>query len=105
MPSEYTYGDLEAIIQRKFRLGPGNAHIRMGNFKLYNSKNRKHLLPCSEEFSLRPGMNITMAVVLEELTIKGNVCPIPRCKSEDTTPDIGGGRTWYVHILITRRYC
>jgi hypothetical protein len=95
VPSEYTFGDLEAIIQRRFRTGPGRIQVRNGNFELFNSKNRKQIISSSDALGLRPGMNLTMAIVLKELpTVGDDVCPMPHCGSVATSTVLGGGRTW-----------
>lgn len=96
VPSEYTPGDLEAIIQRRFKIGPGHTQVQSGSFQLLNSSNRAQIISASRTLALRPGMSLTMAILLRELpnTGSGSMCPMPRCMAGSTTAVRGGGRTW-----------
>jgi hypothetical protein len=66
-----------------------------GHFELFCSQFRRRVIPSSDALRLVPGMNVTMAVILEDLPpIEGEVCPMPRCASQKTKAVLGGGRTW-----------
>ncbi len=71
--------------------------MRAGDYQLSNIKNSNHLILRSEKCTLTPGMNIRMAIVLNNLhTSNGRVCPMPHCRSSSFVNAIGGGNTWLV---------
>lgn len=96
VPSEYSFGDLEAIINHKFKEGPGAFQVRDGDYEIFNSRNRKYVVTSTDKIDLLPGMHLTMAVVLERLGFEqsSDKCPIQMCNSQATIDASGGGRTW-----------
>ncbi|RAL61854.1 hypothetical protein DID88_002917 [Monilinia fructigena] len=78
VPSEYSFGDLQALIQHRFKVGPGHSQVSNGNYEIFNSKNKKKIM--SEEGcnirGLSPGGMLTMAIILDEIVKpKDNTCP------------------------------
>ncbi|KAB8298850.1 hypothetical protein EYC80_001011 [Monilinia laxa] len=96
VPSDYSFGDLRALIQHRFKVGPGHSQVSNGNYEIFNSKNRKQIV--SEEYcnilGLSPGSMLTMAIIVDEIVkTQDNTCPMPRCGSHNTSPLMGGGMT------------
>jgi len=94
VPSEYSFDDLEAIIQRRFRKDPGQKQVTAGDYELCNTRNTKQVIASDSGVGLLPGMSITMAIYLRRSASKDDCCPMPKCGSSRTSPVPGGGRTW-----------
>lgn len=94
VPSEYSFDDLEAIVQRRFRKGPGQRQVTAGDYEFYNARNTKQVISSDSGIGLLPGMNVTMAIYINRSASKDDYCPMPRCGSSDTSSVPGGGRTW-----------
>lgn len=92
VPSEYDFELLDAIIKHRFREGPGSDEVQAGDYELFKTKNTKTFLSSAER--LLPGTAITMAVIVKHPNPTGEVCPMPRCGSDQIVSMPGGGRRW-----------
>ncbi|KAJ8116256.1 hypothetical protein OPT61_g2286 [Boeremia exigua] len=92
IPSEYEYDLLQAVIEHKFREGPGAKHVSVGNYELCKSNRRSDVITSTSR--LLPGMAITMAILLTASKAKTKMdthCPMPRCPSTKATRCTEGG--------------
>jgi hypothetical protein len=94
IPSEIPYDELEHMIRGKFRQGAGSRDVDEGNFELFRTKNKSQTITANTYSYLRPGTEITMAIVYPTLVPDGAMCPIPRCSSPQVAKDPGGGFVW-----------
>ncbi|KAF2489919.1 hypothetical protein BU16DRAFT_597520 [Lophium mytilinum] len=92
VPSEFDYGYLEAIIKHRFLEGPGSHAVKAGNYEIFATRNSAQVI--SEDFRLRPGTALTMAILVNELNIFDSKCPMQYCRSSQTSLAPGGGRIW-----------
>lgn len=92
VPSEYDYGTLTAIIKHRFQEGPGSDEVQAGDYELLNTKNTRSII--SPAARLLPGTAITMAVILRYPIVTSQLCPMPRCKSDEVVVVPGGGKRW-----------
>jgi hypothetical protein len=93
VPSEYNYALLDTIIKHRFQEGPGSLDVRVGNYEVFSSKNSGRIISAGDR--LLPGMNLTMAILINKPVLEDQNCPMRRCGSNRTTAVAGGGRTWY----------
>jgi hypothetical protein len=93
VPSEYDFNLLDTIVRKKFDTGPGSLDILAGNYEYFKTKNSADVL--SKTSRLLPGTAITMAVIIVGPTLTDETCPMPKCRSNQTSACSGGGRTWY----------
>jgi hypothetical protein len=92
VPSEFDFSTLDVIIQHRFREDEISRHIKAGNYELFKTKSSHEVIQSNSR--LFPGMEITMAIILDRLSNNDENCPIPRCGSFQTTAAAGGGRIW-----------
>jgi hypothetical protein len=95
IPSEYDYSLLVAIIKHKFQEGPGAVQVAAEEYEIMNARNRLHILSADSE--LRPGGTLTMAIIVglpRSVLLTHDTCPMPRCRSTETTKTTNGGRQW-----------
>lgn len=96
VPSEGDFGMLKAILEHKFKDGPGAEHVRVGNYELCRSSRRSEVLDPATR--LLPGTAILMAIILTAPTVRMNTttcCPMPQCQSTEATPCLkGDGLIW-----------
>ncbi|CZR69291.1 uncharacterized protein PAC_19191 [Phialocephala subalpina] len=90
VPSEYDYTLLESIIKYRFFDGPGSMNVRAGNFELFKTKDSKYVL--SSNTLLLPGTGVTMAILVSKPELTDHICPMPLCRSSQSTEALGGGR-------------
>lgn len=102
VPSEYSFDLLESIIKHRFKDGLGSLEVQSGNYQLFKSSNSNQDISATTR--LLPGMNITMAIIVDQKRSAGEACPRPRCGSRRTAPAPGGGRLWYVFINSSLRF-
>ncbi|OAK98669.1 hypothetical protein IQ06DRAFT_22129 [Phaeosphaeriaceae sp. SRC1lsM3a] len=104
VPSEYSLDELENIIIYKFRMGAGALDVQQGNYELCNTKRRSKRVMSTDD--LRPGMAITMAIIITKSITGGHdsICPMPRCESSDIAANPGGGFRWYVDLMINLEF-
>ncbi|SLM40482.1 hypothetical protein LPUS_11299 [Lasallia pustulata] len=90
IPSEYGYSKVEAIIRDQFKVGPGSQKVLDGNYELLDARNSR-VISGSAWTGLIPGMSIKMAIVLEQLFIDADCCPMSHCYSQTllTLPEGG----------------
>lgn len=102
IPSEYDFLMMDAVIKARFDQGPGSRDVKLGNYELFPSQNSGQSI--SATTFLRPGIKITMAILLDQFNsnASGESCPMPSCRSPQTTKVLGGGRIWYVQLLGDR---
>ncbi|KAI9640354.1 hypothetical protein NHQ30_011099 [Ciborinia camelliae] len=99
VPSEYSLGALQAIIQHRFKDGPGQPQVSNDDYEIFNNKNRKQIMSeaSCNICGLPPGSMLIMTIILDNIGEPGDgVCPMPRCGSRNTSLVIQGGRTWSV---------
>jgi hypothetical protein len=79
---------VEAVIQVQFSKGPGSSKVKSGEYELYDATvPGRSLLP--NEFGLRPGMRITMAIVIGQYQNSGAYrCPRFNCKATIKRSDV-----------------
>ncbi|KAK3375630.1 hypothetical protein B0T24DRAFT_664789 [Lasiosphaeria ovina] len=65
MPSEYSIGDLLALIQHRFREGPGQPEVTRGKFNLFDRRNSVAMATQNLETRLLPGLDIVMSIIIE----------------------------------------
>lgn len=92
VPSEFDYDLLDTIIKRRFKSGPGSMEVKAGNYELFKTKNSTEVVTAT--MRLLPGTAITMAIIVSKPTSTDEICPMPRCGSNRTSPAPGGGRLW-----------
>jgi hypothetical protein len=92
VPSEYDFDLLEAVIKQRFKTGPGSLEVEAGNYEYFKTRDSKDVI--SKTTRIHPGTAITMAIVVARPTLAIEACPMPKCKSIETTECAGGGRTW-----------
>jgi hypothetical protein len=92
VPSEYEFELLNTIIKHRFREGPRSDEVKEGEYELFMTKAPASVL--SPGTRLLPGVAITMAIVIHQATASDEVCPMPRCGSDQVIAMPGGGRTW-----------
>ena len=94
-PSELDYSALDAIIKQKFQDGPGAVQVAAGDYEIMDARNRVYALSANSH--LRPGGSITMAILVgrrRSIVLDNECCPMPRCRSTNTTAVASGGRQW-----------
>lgn len=97
IPSEYSIDELELLIKHRFKEGPGHEQVEAGDYELFNTKNSKQTIGSSSFMTtLLPGMHVTMAILIQKMSKTLEVCPMPRCRSQNTEAAPGGGRKWSV---------
>lgn len=94
VPSEYDFDLLDAVVQHRFKTGPGSLEIQAGNYEYFKTKDSNDVL--SRTSRLLPGTAITMAIIVTHSALTTKIYPMPRCRSLQTVESPGGGRTWYV---------
>jgi hypothetical protein len=94
IPSEISYEELENMITGKFRQGAGSEDVGAGNYELFRTKNRSQLITADTYSNLRPGTEITMAIVLSTIIPGSDICPIWHCQSSRIAKDPRGGFVW-----------
>ena len=94
IPSEYNYSKVEAIVKDQFKAGPGRQRVLQGDYELFDAKNSNHMISNSEWTGLLPGMNIKMAIIVEQPFSEVECCPMPRCISRNFRAMQGGGNVW-----------
>ncbi|KAH6714436.1 hypothetical protein BKA61DRAFT_481678 [Leptodontidium sp. MPI-SDFR-AT-0119] len=92
LPSEYDFLLLDTIIKHRFLEGLGSLEVKVGNYEFFNTKQSTEVL--SPDVRLLPGTSITMAILFQIPEVTEDICPIPRCRSDQTATTPGGGRTW-----------
>ena len=92
VPSEYDFELLNAIIKHRFIEGPGSDEVQAGDYELFKTKDTS--VDISPAGRLLPGTAITMAIILEHPDPTGDLCPMPRCRSDYIVTMPGGGRRW-----------
>lgn len=96
VPSEYSFEELELLIKHRFKEGPGREQVEAGDYELFNQKNSKQTISSSSFLkTLLPGMRVNMAILIEGASKTLEVCPMPRCGSQNTEAALGGGWIWY----------
>lgn len=94
IPSEYGYSTVEAIIRDKFQVGPGRQKVVNGEYELYDARNSNRIISGSVWTGLLPGMNVKMAVTLEQHYTQKEYCPMPNCGSQTFVTLSEGGKVW-----------
>ncbi|PVH98837.1 hypothetical protein DM02DRAFT_680954 [Periconia macrospinosa] len=92
VPSEYDFGLLEAVIKQRFVSGPGSTEVKAGNYEYLNTRNSGRVI--QQDSRLLPGTSIIMAILVVPPKLTDAVCPMPNCRSSETTACSGGGRNW-----------
>lgn len=102
IPSEFSLGILRAIIELQFRNVPRSSYVKRGQYEVYNARKPSEFLSDAEDMQLLPGMQLTMAVLIEddELRKEPTFCPIMSCGSTKTFFLHGGRRRWYAKFLV-----
>ena len=93
-PSECSVSALNAEIKARFKEGPGKKEVKAGNYEIFNTKDSKQLLTATADSKLLPGISVSMAVVLEQIFVDGDECPMPYCTSRTFTEALGGWKNW-----------
>ena len=75
IPSEYDYDLLDKIVRHRFIEEPGALEVEAGNYELFNSKNSKQITTSNVRLLL--GTSITMAILISQLEIFDEHCPMP----------------------------
>lgn len=84
VPSEYSWGMLDAIIREQFVRGPGSQKIKSGEYELHVDDDDSKELPCPES-GFTPGMRIIMTVILGRYGAStAKRCPRVGCDSTDS---------------------
>jgi len=96
VPSEYSVRMLRGVIQMMFENSPGYLDVKAGNYELSYQQDSKRILSGEDSTALAPGISILMAVIVDYWPVVSSQCPVPSCRSEETTPLASGGRKWYV---------
>ena len=92
-PAEFSIAALDAEIVDRFKVGPGKSQVAAGNYEIFNAKNANELIGFTSDSILRPGMSVSMSIILERKTQEDNKCPVPHCQSTDVF-DTLGGKLW-----------
>ena len=100
VPSEYSFGDLRAIIKYRFDHGPGASCVDRGEYELFNAKNTRQTFSLTATTMLSPGMFITMAVLFENSSTSAESrCPMLGCRSTETMLLPDGRTKWSVNSV------
>ena len=100
VPSEYSFGDLRAIVKNRFDHGPGASCVNRGEYEFFNARNTRQTFSLTATTMLSPGMFITMAVLCENSTTSAeSFCPIPECCSTETMLLPDGRTKWSVNSV------
>lgn len=100
VPSEYTMGDLSALIRHRFREGPGSDEVSKGYFEVSDRRNSNYTMSLDSPSGLLPGLSFFMSILIDAATEEEKTCPIGRCGTRNTIILPGGGRRWYVTSKI-----
>jgi hypothetical protein len=92
VPSEYSMDDLQAILLSKFIGQPGHGEIEAGNYEVINQQDSRQAITANH--ALTPGMNIVVAIVMQSVVGRDEVCPVTSCQSKETIEMLSGGRKW-----------
>ena len=92
-PAEFSIAALHAEIVDRFKVGPGKLQVAAGYYEIFNANNTNELLDVTSDSILRPGMSVSMSIILERESKEDDRCPVPYCQSTDVF-DILGGRRW-----------
>jgi hypothetical protein len=85
---------MQAVIRDRFSSGPGHEKVQAGEYELFCTKDSSQLITEETAGLLRPGSNITMAMLVGIYVYKEDVCPRPGCVSKDLSTSRDGGMTW-----------
>lgn len=83
---------LEAVIKARFAHGPGHELVRQYSWQLFYSEDSRYGIN-STWAEFRPGMKITMAVVVPKYD-NSLQCPRPGCPSAAFREAREGGKMW-----------
>jgi len=89
---------IEAIIQAKFKQGPGCAKVRSGDYELFDPRSG-YSISGSNFFGLIPGSYITMTVIIgryRDRDLMPERCTRTGCRSSRLKMTTLGIATWYV---------
>ncbi|KAE9365757.1 hypothetical protein N431DRAFT_472352 [Stipitochalara longipes BDJ] len=100
VPSEYDWAMLHAVIQARFREGPGHAKVRSGEYEIFMNVDSSNPVTASTFSGLIPGMKVTMYMILGQYA-GSERCPRIGCQSDTFERHKEGGsiciqcRTWF----------
>lgn len=85
---------LHAVIQARFREGPGYAKVRSGEYELFMNVDSSKPVTASTFPSLIPGTKVTMYMILGQYA-GSERCPRVGCRSDTFERHKEGGSIWY----------
>ena len=92
-PAEFSIAALDAEIVDRFKVGPGKSQVAAGHYEIFNARNANELLGNTSDSLLRPGMSVSMSIILDRRTKEDDRCPVPHCQSTNVF-DTRGGKFW-----------
>ncbi|KEF62383.1 uncharacterized protein A1O9_00355 [Exophiala aquamarina CBS 119918] len=97
IPSEYSYGMMQAVIVEQPKSGPGSTSVQSGNYEIVNAKNYQELVTSDGFTGLIPGMSLRMAIALYRPMSSADQsemesCPDPGCGAMECKDTEGGGK-------------
>ena len=90
VPSEFDYGMLDTIVQRRFQTGFGAEDVTQGNYEYCKANMRSAAIRSTSR--LAPGIAIVMVMLVNARSDRP--CPMPLCDSERANPHPSGGLVW-----------
>lgn len=113
IPAEYGWQKIEAIVLDQFAGGPSRQKVMSGEYELFDSLDSSVIISSSSGGTLRPGMQVTMAIVIGCRSITtARTCPRPDCRSCSFRRAEAGGQvcnrcqTWFgmAHSILQRPF-
>ncbi|KAL9111825.1 MAG: hypothetical protein Q9227_003884 [Pyrenula ochraceoflavens] len=111
IPSEYSFEMMEAVILARYRNGPGARRVQRRRFQISNSSNSDQILSEERFAGFVPGMRLRMAILLDEVYMSDERCPVPSCGSKEVRECTGGGKhcgkcnLWFGLATYRRKRC
>ena len=86
---------LQAIINERFKTGPGSNKIKAGEYELLNTVDHSLLVVSELDHELLPGMSITMTIIIGRYGIEClDQCPRVECKSSNIQNGPRDAKVW-----------